>query len=368
MNMQITEGMDKARQLHDRAIVIDTHLDTTQRLRQPDWDFATRHDDGHVDIPRMREGGVGAVFLAAFQAAPVEPGAGVAAAREQIELIRAAVQRHDRDLVFARTARDVERAKRDGRIAVLAAIEGGHLIEDSLEVLREYHSLGASYMTLTHSAHTNWADSAGVHASLKPRHGGLSSFGRDVVREMNRLGVMVDVSHVSDGTFWDVIETSTAPVVATHSCCRSVFAHRRNLTDEMMKAIAASGGTVQINFAAAFLDPDFPQPDPDALKEWAASGGCGTKPVVDHVTPLSLLVDHFECALQAVGPDHVGIGSDFDGVFAVPEGMEDCSKLPNLTAALLSRGYSEDDLAKVLGGNVLRVMDACQAEATRLQA
>jgi len=368
MNIKINERLEHARRLHERAIVIDTHLDTTQRLKQPDWDFATRHDDGHVDVPRMREGGVGAVFLAVFQAAPVEPGAGIAAAREQIELIHAAVQQHERDLAFARTAADILRAKRDGRIAVLMAVEGGHLIEDSLDVLREYHSLGAAYMTLTHSAHTNWADSAGVHAPLEPLHGGLSSFGRDVIREMNRLGIMVDVSHVSDDTFWDVIETSTAPVVATHSCCRTVFAHRRNLTDEMMKAIAASGGTVQINFAAAFLDSDFPQPDPDALKEWIASGGSRSKPVVDHVTPLGLLIDHFDCALQAVGPDHVGIGSDFDGVFAVPEGMEDCSKLPNLTAALLALGYNEDDLVKVLGGNVLRVMDACQAEASRLQA
>jgi len=368
MDMHDSGRLDEARRLHERAIVIDTHLDTTQRLKQPDWDFATRHDDGHVDIPRMREGGIGAVFLAVFQAAPVEPGAGIAAAREQIKLIQVVLQRNNRDLAFARAAADVERAKRDGRIAVLMAIEGGHLIEDSLEVVREYHSLGAAYMTLTHSVHTNWADSAGVHAPLEPLHGGLSPFGRDVIREMNRLGVMVDVSHVSDDTFWDVIEASTAPVVATHSCCRTVCAHRRNLTDEMMKAIAASGGTVQINFAAAFLDPDFPEPDPDALKEWIASGGCGPKPAVDHVTPLSLLVDHFDCALQVVGPDHVGIGSDFDGVFAVPEGMEDCSRLPNLTAALLERGYSEDDLVKVLGGNVLRVMAACQAEGTRLQA
>jgi membrane dipeptidase len=277
------------------------------------------------------------------------------------------VRRHEDELALARTAEEVRRAKREGRIAILIAIEGGHLIEDSLDVLREYHARGATYMTLTHAVHTGWADSAGVHAPIEPRHGGLSGFGREVIREMNRLGVMVDVSHVSDPTFWDVIETSSAPVVATHSCCRSVCPHRRNLSDEMMRAIASSGGTVQINFASAFLDSGFPEPDPDALKHWMAGGGSGPRPLIDHATPLRLLVEHFDHALQVVGPDHVGIGSDFDGVFAVPEGMEDCSKLPHLTAALLERGYRADELTSVLGGNVLRVMDACQEEASRLQ-
>lgn len=368
MDMTHNNYLAQAKRLHDRTLVIDTHCDTTQCLKKHDWDFAARQTDGHVDIPRLREGGMDAVFFAVFEAGPVEPGAGIAAAREQIELIHQTIRRLDGTLAPARTAPDIERARHEGRIAILIAIEGGHLIEDSLDVLREYHSLGATYMTLTHAIHTNWADSGGVHGPLEPLHGGLSPFGRDVIREMNRLGVMVDVSHVSDETFWDVIGTSTAPVLATHSSCRAVCPHRRNLTDEMMKAIAASGGTVQINFAAAFLDPGFPEPDPAALKEWAASGGLCCKPVIDHVTPFSILVDHFDHALRVVGPDHVGIGSDFDGVFAVPEGMEDCSKLPNLTAALLARGYGEDDLVKVLGGNVLRVMGACQVEAVRLQA
>ncbi len=361
------ENLAWARRLHDRALVIDTHYDTTQRLKNRDWDLGRRHDDGHVDIPRLREGGINAVFFAVFEAGPVEPGAGLAAARKQIELIQAAIQRHDGEFATARTVADIQRARLEDRIAILIAIEGGHLIEDSLDTLREYYSLGATYMTLTHAVHTSWADSAGVHGPLEPRHGGLSAFGREVIREMNRLGMMVDVSHVSDDTFWDVIEASTAPVVATHSSCRAVCPHRRNLTDDMMRAIAASGGTVQINFAAAFIDPDFPPPDPAELKEWYASGGSGPKPVIEHVTPLRLLVDHFDHALQVIGPDHVGIGSDFDGVFALPEGMEDCSKLPALTAALLARGYREDDLIKVLGGNVLRVMDACQKEATRLE-
>jgi membrane dipeptidase len=359
--------MLRARRLHDQVPVIDTHYDTTQRLKSPDWNISLRHDDGHVDIPRLRAGGIDAVFFAVFEAGPVQPGAGVAAARRQIELIQAALQRHRSELAPARTAADIERARLDGRVAILIAIEGGHLIENSVDILREYHSLGATYMTLTHAVHTSWADSAGVHEPLQPQHGGLSAFGRDLVREMNRLGMMVDVSHVSDDTFWDVVETSTAPVVATHSCCRAVCPHRRNLSDEMMSAIAASGGTVQINFAAAFVDPDFPPPDPALLKQWHASGGSGPKPVFNHVTPFHLLVDHFDHALQVVGPDHVGIGSDFDGVFALPQGMEDCSKLPALTAALLARGYEEDDLAKVLGKNVLRVMDDCQKKASRHQ-
>ena len=178
---------------------------------------------------------------------------------------------------------------------------------------------------------------------------------------------MVDVTHVSDATFWDVVETSAAPIVATHSSCRAVSPHRRNLTDEMMQAIAASGGVVQINFVAAFVDPNFPPIDPAAYKRWIADGCVARAPLTDHVTPLDRLVDHFDHALQRIGPKHVGIGSDFDGTPAVPEDMEDCSKLPNLTAALLRRGYSEADLTGLLGDNVLRVMDACKTVAAKLQ-
>ena len=354
------EFLARAGKLHEHAVVIDTHCDTTQLLMDTSWDLATRHDDGHVDLPRLREGGFDAVFLAVFAPGPLEPGEGAAAAHRQIKRIREIIARHADQVVAARTADDIRRAADQGKIALLIAIEGGYLIEDSLDILREYHQLGATYLTLTHAFHTNWADSSGVHETLPARHSGLTEFGREVIRELNRLGMMVDVSHAHDLTFWHVIEISAAPVVATHSSCRAVAPHRRNLTDEMMRAIAATGGVVQINFGAYFLDPGFPQPDPQEAKAFLAAGSKANQPRIDHVTPLDVLVDHVDHALQVIGPEHVGFGSDFDGVRAVPAGMEDCSKLMNLTAALLRRGYSDADLTKVLGGNVLRVMDTCR--------
>ena len=206
-------------------------------------------------------------------------------------------------MVAARSAGDVRRAKEQGKIAVLIGIEGGYLIDDSLEVLREYHRRGAVYLTLTHAFHTSWADSSGVHESLSPRHHGLTDFGREVVRELNGLGMMVDVSHVSDETFWDVVETSAAPVIASHSSCRAVSSHRRNLTDEMIQAIAKSGGVVQINFAAAFVDPTFPPIDPKVVQYWSTRGGFEASPYARHVTPLSVLADHFDHAMKLPGAD-----------------------------------------------------------------
>ncbi len=340
--------------------MVDTHGDTTQRLLDAAWDFSARHEDGHVDLPRLREGGLGGLFLAAYAAAAPEAGANVAAARRQLACIQATAARHARDVALARTANEVRRAKGEGKIAVLMAVEGGSLIENSLDVLREFHDRGATYMTLTHAAHTDWADSSGVHESLAPRHGGLTDFGRQVIREMNRLGMMVDVSHVSDETVRDVLRTSTSPVIASHSSCRTVSPHRRNLSDELIQAIARSGGAVQINFAAAFVDPAFPPIDPQVIEYWSTRGGFAKSPYAAHVTPFETLVDHFEHALKVVGYEHVGIGSDFDGVAALPRGMEDCSKLPYLTAELLRRGHSEEGLTRMLGENVLRVMEACR--------
>ncbi len=360
------ECLTRARRLHENVLVIDSHCDTTQRLMKDDWNFAQRHEEWHVDIPRLREGGVDAVFMAVFAPGPVEPGAGIAASRAQIDRIHETAGRHESDVALARTVEEVRQAAADGRIALLIGIEGGYLIEDSLDVLREYHSRGATYLTLTHATHTSWADSSGVHEALEPLHGGLTAFGRDVVRELNRLGMMVDVSHVSDDTFWDVMKTSTAPVVATHSSCRALSAHRRNMTDEMIRAVADTGGVVQINFAAAFIDPDYPQIEPEVRKQWFTTCGEFRRDMLpDHVTPLAILADHFDHALKLVGPAHVGIGSDYDGTAAVPADMEDCSKLANLTAELLRRGHTEEALTQVLGENLLRVMHACQHGAER---
>lgn len=378
------DALQRARERHSRAILLDAHVDTTQRLLDPTFDITARHDDGHVDVPRMREGGVSGVFMAVYAGGPLAPGEGVRAARQQLALIEAMVANHREVLALARSAAEVRQAKSAGRIAVLIGIEGGYLIEDSLDYLREYHARGAAYLTLTHGFHTTWADSSGIFDPLEPLHGGLTDFGREVIRELNRLGMMVDISHVSDDTLRDVLEVSTAPIIASHSSCRSVSPQRRNLTDEQIKDIARTGGVVCINFSAAFVDPHFPKvtaammksfrtakqetETPPQMLERANRSGAARKKPLDHHTPFSALVEHFDHALQLVGPDHVGIGSDFDGVLMLPDGMEDCSHLPYLTAALLQRGYSEDDLEKVLGGNLLRAMEAGVAKARRTQA
>lgn len=359
----VASHLEKAKKLHSRAMVIDTHVDTTQHLLKADWDIAERHRLGHLDLPRLRDGGVGAVFFAIWAPGPVEPGVGFRAAIEQFDLIERCIAANSEALMFARDSAGVREARKLGRIAILIGVEGGYLIEDSLENLRECHRRGATYMTLTHSFHTSWADSSGVHREIAPLHGGLTDFGREVIREMNRLGMMVDVSHVSAGTLRDVLEVSTAPAIATHSSCYAIAPHRRNLTDDQIKAIAKTGGTVQINFSAAFVDPHFPKFDPAVMDAWWDAGGPTDKPPLDHHTPLTHLVDHVEHAIKLVGPKHVGFGSDFDGVAMLPDEMQNCSMLPNLTAALLGRGINEEDLTLVLGENVLRVMDACQARA-----
>lgn len=355
------EQLDNARKLHARKIVVDTHCDTTQHLLNTDWDITQKHDDGHVDLPRMREGGIDAMFFAVYAPRPNEPGDGIAAAREQIAAIQRMAARHSDQIALARTAGEVHESKNEGKIAILIAIEGGYLIEDSLDILREYHDAGATYLTLTHSFHTNWADSCGVHTDLSPRHNGLAPFGKEVIGELNRLGMMVDVSHVSDKTFYDVLEISEAPIMATHSSCRAISPHRRNMSDEMIKSLAEAGGVLQINFASAFIDPNFPPIDVEALAAWRADKTLPKPAFFAHATPLEVLVDHFDHALQLVGPNHVGIGTDFDGVPTLPDAMQDCSMLPNLTASLLARGYSEDDLANMLGENAFRVLDAVQA-------
>ena len=355
-----------ARQLHQRALVVDTHCDTTQQLSAPDFDFSRRLNTGHVDIPRLREGGVDALFLAVWAPKPAQPGEGVRRARRQLDLIDETFKRFPDDLAPARTADDIEQARAGGRIAVLCAIEGGYLIEDSLDTLREYHARGATYMTLTHAWNTSWADSCGLYEPIAPLHGGLTDFGREVLGEMNRLGMMIDLSHASDETFWQALEVSRAPVVVTHSCCRAVRPHCRNITDDMMRALADAGGVVQINFSAAFVDADYPPLDAASVRDMLA-GKPPPAELLAQVTPLGKLVDHFEHALKVVGPAHVGIGSDFDGVGHLPADMEDCSKLANLTAELLRRGIGQEDLTLMLGQNVLRVMRRCAQVAQEPQ-
>jgi membrane dipeptidase len=255
--------------------------------------------------------------------------------------VHAFVERHPDRLLFATTAADVRRAKRGGKVAILIGVEGGHAIEGSLDNLRALHRRGVRYLTLTWNNGNEWAGSSvGLDGT---RTEGLTDFGRDVVREMNRLGMLVDLSHVSEATFFDAIAASTQPVIASHSSARALADHPRNLTDAQLLAVKRNGGVVNVNFFSRFIDPNF-------LRAFLA----GERPLP--ATPFAVLVDHFDHVARVAGVDHVGIGSDFDGVSALPEGMEDVTMLPRIAQALLDRGYSEGDVKKMLGGNMLRVM------------
>ena len=365
----------RAKRLHDRAIVVDTHDDTPQRLLfDKTFDIGTRNKDGHVDIPRMREGGLDALFFSIWVPSQITGPPAVKRALDLIDSVREAVRTHPNDLMLANTAADIRRAAAEHKIAALMGMEGGHIIDDDLAVLRVYAALGVRYLTLTHFLNNNWADSS----TDKPAHNGLTAFGKDVVRELNRLGVIVDVSHVSDKTFYDVLEVTKAPVMASHSSSRAISNHPRNMTDDMMRALAKNGGVVMINYAAAFLSEEFrvasEKKSGNIVAAMAAmSKKCGGNEActimenerIEHEAMLKgelpkvmwdKIVEHVDHAVKVAGVDHVGLGSDFDGA-TMPLGMEDVSKLPEITDALLKKGYSEPDIEKILGGNILRVME-----------
>ncbi len=375
-----SEISPEARELHFRSLVIDTHTDTTQRFLSGDFDLGARHTDGSVDIPRMREGGLGAIFFAVWIKGTITGRVAVERALSQIEAIRRQVALHPNDLAAAKTACDIRRARVAGKIAVLTAVEGGQMMNSDLGVLREFAALGVSYMTLTHVQNTEWADAS----TAKPAHNGLSDFGKQAIKEMNRLGMMVDVSHVSDKTVCDVLAVSEAPVFASHSSCKALCVTPRNLSDEIMKALAAKRGLIQINFHMGFLSQKFrdaekAQPELGKYVDAEAERRCGENDACQIIesdkiirafvaegklprVEWPLIVDHIDHAVKVAGIDHVGIGSDFDGA-EMPYGMEDASKLPRITEALLQRGYSETDIEKILGGNMLRLMQDVEAAA-----
>jgi membrane dipeptidase len=375
--------LNQAHNLHFRSIVLDTHDDTTERLFYQHFDVSVRHTDGSVDIPRMREGGLNGIFFAIYIPGTITGNEAVRQTLDHLDAVREMVRRNSASLILCRTAEEVRRAHSTGKIAVLMGIEGGHMIASDLGVLRNYSELGVRYMTLTHSVNDEWADSS----TDKPVHNGLTAFGKDVVREMNRLGVMVDVSHVSDKTFYDALEISEAPLIASHSSCRSICDSPRNMTDDMIRALANKGGVIQINYSVAFLSQEFrdalqAQPELQTAIASAVQEACGGKEgcemiqkdkiVREYVTEGRLprvewtkIIDHIDHIAKLVGTDHVGLGSDFDGA-SMPFGMEDASQLPKITEALLRRGYSETDIQKILGGNTLRVMEAAEAVAQRI--
>src|SRR6266542_3849565 len=378
----------RATRIHQDAIVIDTHEDVPYRLEK-DWaDLGTRQKRGHVDVPRLREGGVTGAFLAAYVPADyAEKGGSAKKALELAELIHRVVETHPADLVFADSPAGVRAAKKAGKIAVSIGIEGGHAIENSLGALAAFHRLGVRYMTLTHTNTNGWADSSGsfFRPDFDPRkyvvHGGLSGLGREVVLEMNRLGMLVDVSHVSDDTLRDVLAVSKAPVFASHSSCRALSNVSRNLTDDQIRAIAEKGGIVMVNVSSLFLDqrsvddwrgkraalaPKIAELT-EKWKDDPARRDKETSELLSSVryapAPWTAVVDHIERILKLGGARAAGLDTDFDGIEDPPARLEDVSKLPILTEELLRRGHSEAEVRGVLGENFLKFWE--RAEAAR---
>ncbi len=376
---------ERAKKLHFSSIVLDTHDDTTQRFFSKTYDLGKRNPDGHVDIPRMREGGMNAIFFSIWIDGRIMGPPAVQKALDQIDAVHENVRKYSKDLVFCRTAAEVREAHTQGKIAALVGVEGGHMIGNDIRVLRMFGDLGVRYMTLSHFYNDEWADSS----TAKPVHNGLTDFGKDIVREMNRQGIMVDISHVSDKTFYDALEVSKAPLIASHSSCRAISNHKRNMTDQMIKDLAAKGGVIQINYHLPFLSQEFNDAqtalEGDIVKSsQKRAKKCGDDPEcvaleqdrktrklisqgkLPHVS-WEKIIEHIDHAIKLVGPDHVGLGSDFDGA-SMPDGMEDCSKLPKITEALMRRGYSDDDIRKIIGGNTLRVMEQTEQISRELQA
>ena len=373
--LHAAEGkQQRLERLLNRAVIIDLHSDTTQLMLLEDYDMGRRHSYAQEDIPRMREAHLAAQFFSlnpnSKRLTPLES---VSRALEELDAVRREVRANPDDFEWVTTAEGILQARRRGRMAVLLGLEGGHMIDSNPAVLRTFFELGARYLTLTHFTNTPWADSS----TDEPQSNGLSPHGRALVGEMNRLGMMIDISHVSDKTFYDVLETTRAPVIASHSSCRAITNAPRNMTDEMLRALARNNGVVHINFYTGYLDQEFwdesRKYEEQRKKEQAdAKALYATDPVaagrklrevnrkyreIFPKVPLSKLLDHFDHAARVAGVDHVGLGSDFDGVSdLLPVGMEDVSKLPALIEGFIDRGYLDKDIEKILGLNTLRVM------------
>lgn len=377
---------EEALSIHRRAVAVDMHADTVQFVIDEAADISRLAETTHLDAVRMREGGLDAQFFSVW----VEPefyGTGgesaIARADIQIEAIRALTERHPEIWTFATTAADIRRAHDAGKLAALLGLEGGYAIDERLERVEHYFRRGVRYMTPAWTHSLSWAGSSG---DAEGATRGLNDFGREVIREMNRLGMLVDVSHVSDKTFRDMVETSTSPIVATHSNCRALADVPRNLTDDMIRAIAQTGGVVCAVFYPGFLEPgwralrDAVEAEIQPLIEEAvgkAQGNGSLKRIAaDRVrarefaarlapVPFTRVADHIDHIVGLTGVEHVGCGSDFDGITATPAGLSTVAELPNLTAELLRRGYTAEDVSKILGGNVLRVMEETERRAAR---
>ena len=383
----------RARAIHDSAIVVDTHADTPQRFLDEGFDMGSTdpNDVGHLSLDKARRGNLGAEFFSIWVDPETNQGHFAQHTFDLIDSVYEQAARHPDRMMMAFSVADIERAHREHKLAALMGIEGGHSIENDMHLLRDYYRLGVRYMTLSWSNTNEWADSSGdINDPKIQHHNGLTDFGKQVVVEMNRLGMMVDISHVADKTFWDAIATTKAPVIASHSSARALVNHPRNMTDDMLLAVAKNGGVVQVNFYSGFVDEDYrkaveaqSKDQAAAIQKYIDSLKAQGKPVnyieVNRLErewmakiprpPFKALIDHIDYIAKVTGVDHVGLGSDFDGVSgATPQGMDSAADLPKITQALLDRGYSADDIKKILGGNVLRVFREVEAVSRQMQS
>ena len=383
----------KARTIQESAIVIDTHADTPQRFLDEGFDIGSTdpNDIGHISLDKARRGGLGAEFFSIWVDPETNQGHFAQHTFDLIDSVYEQTAHHPDRMMMAFSVADIERAHREHKLAALMGIEGGHSIENDMHLLRDYYRLGVRYMTLSWSNTNEWADSSGdIDDAKVQHHNGLTDFGKQVVVEMNRLGMMVDISHVSDKTFWDAIAVTKAPVIASHSSARALVDAPRNMSDDMLRAVAKNGGVVDVNFFSGFDDENFrkaaaaqSKDQAAAIQQYIDSLKAQGKPVnyleVDRIErewmakiprpPFSVLIDHIDHIAKIAGIDHVGLGSDFDGVSgATPQGMDSAADLPKITQALLERGYSPEDIKKILGGNLLRVFRQVEVVSREMQA
>jgi len=383
----------RARAIHESAIIVDTHADTPQRFLDEGFDIGSTDpkDVGHLSLDKARRGNLGAEFFSIWVDPETNQGHFAQHTFDLIDSVYEQAARHRDRMMMAFSVADIERTHREHKLAALMGIEGGHSIENDMHLLRDYYRLGVRYMTLSWSNTNEWADSSGdIDDAKVQHHNGLTDFGKQVVLEMNRLGMIVDISHVADKTFWDTIATTKAPVIASHSSARALVNHPRNMTDDMLRAVAKNGGVVQVNFYSAFVDEDYRKSmeaqDKDQaaavqqyMVERKAAGKTVTYTDKDRIErewttkiprpPFKSLIDHIDHVAKVAGVDHVGLGSDFDGVSgATPQGIDSAADLPKITQALLDRGYSAEDIKKILGGNLLRVFRQVESVSREMQA
>ncbi|MGA8618486.1 MAG: dipeptidase [Candidatus Sulfotelmatobacter sp.] len=383
----------RARAIQDSAIVVDTHADTPQRFLDQGFDIGSTdpNDVGHLSLEKARRGNLGAEFFSIWVDPETNQGHFAQHTFDLIDSVYEQAEHHPDRMMMAFSVADIERAHRARKLAALMGIEGGHSMENDMHLLRDFYRLGVRYMTLSWSNTNEWADSSGdINDSKIQHHNGLTDFGKQVVLEMNRLGMMVDISHVADKTFWDAIATTKAPVIASHSSARALVNHPRNMTDDMLRAVAKNGGVVQVNFFSGFVDEDFrkameaqSKDQAAAIQKYVDSLKVQGKPVnyveIDRIErewmakiarpQFKALIDHIDHIAKVAGVDHVGLGSDFDGVSgATPQGMDSAADLPKITQALLDRGYSAGDIKKILGGNLLRVFGQVESVSREMRA